>query len=64
MIVCFCNGLRESDVRAAARAGCNDVASCYASHGGQIQCGQCVCFAEAVIADVTAPQSHPLLAAE
>ncbi len=63
MIVCFCNGLRESQVRAAACAGHGDVGGCYAALGGAVQCGQCVCFAQSVIDDARNESATPLLLA-
>jgi bacterioferritin-associated ferredoxin len=65
MIVCFCNSLRESQVRAAAAAGHSDVPGCYAALGGHVQCGQCVCFAQSVIDDASNDRgARQLLAAE
>ncbi len=50
MIVCFCNELREKDVRAAARDGAGDsVESVYAHLGCRLQCGQCACYAQDLI---------------
>lgn len=50
MIVCFCNDLREKDVRAAARVTTGrSVESVYASLGCRLQCGQCTCYAQALI---------------
>jgi bacterioferritin-associated ferredoxin len=49
MVVCVCNGIREKDVRAAARAGCETPCSAYASLGRRARCGQCVPFARELI---------------
>jgi bacterioferritin-associated ferredoxin len=50
MVVCVCNAIREKDVRAAARRGCQDPCSAYASLGLRPRCGQCVPFARQIIA--------------
>lgn len=50
MIVCFCNDLREKDVRTAVRTTAGrSVESVYASLGCQLQCGQCACYAQELI---------------
>jgi bacterioferritin-associated ferredoxin len=51
MIVCLCNRLTENDVREAARAGAATPEAVYACHGGDVQCGCCLDYAEEVIAD-------------
>lgn len=53
MIVCICNRLTESDVRAAARAGATTPEKAYACHGCEVQCGCCLDYAEEVIAVAT-----------
>jgi bacterioferritin-associated ferredoxin len=50
MIVCVCNALREREVREAARSGCRDPLSAYATLGCRPRCGQCVPFARDLIA--------------
>ncbi len=50
MVVCVCNAIRETDVRAAARGGCQDPQSAYASLGRRPRCGQCFPFAREIIA--------------
>jgi bacterioferritin-associated ferredoxin len=49
MIVCVCNRLTESDVRAAARAGASTPEAAYACHGGEVLCGCCLDYAEEII---------------
>ncbi len=49
MIVCVCNAIRESEVRAAARAGATCPTSAYRSCGCKPRCGQCFPFARQVI---------------
>ena len=49
MIVCVCNRLTESDVRQAARCGANTPEAVYACHGGEVQCGCCLDYAQEVI---------------
>jgi bacterioferritin-associated ferredoxin len=49
MIVCICNRLTESDVRQAARAGAATPDAAYACHGGEVQCGCCLDYAQEVI---------------
>ena len=51
MIVCVCNGLREKQVRAKARACGGSVGQIYASLGCKAQCCQCLPFAREVIRD-------------
>lgn len=50
MVVCICNAIREKDVRAAARQGCDSPTSAYATLGRRPRCGQCVPFAREIIA--------------
>lgn len=50
MVVCICNAIKEGQVKAAARAGCADPLSAYASMGRRPRCGQCVPFAREIIA--------------
>ena len=49
MIVCNCNAIRERQVREAARTGCADPLSAYASLGRRPRCGQCVPYARQII---------------
>ena len=49
MIVCVCNRLTESDVREAARCGAATPEAAYACHGGDVQCGCCLDYAQEVI---------------
>lgn len=50
MVVCVCNGIREKDVRCAARQGACDPTSAYATLGRRPRCGQCFPFAREIIA--------------
>lgn len=54
MVVCVCNAIRECEVRKAARSGCRDPLSAYASLGRRPRCGQCVPFARQIIASEAA----------
>jgi bacterioferritin-associated ferredoxin len=49
MIVCSCNAIREDEIRVAARRGCADPESAYASLGCEPQCGACLCYAQEII---------------
>lgn len=49
MIVCVCNALAESEVRAAARAGANTTEEAYAKLGCEMQCGACLSYAQDLI---------------
>jgi bacterioferritin-associated ferredoxin len=49
LYVCFCNGLTERDIRAAARAGAVSVEDAYRRLGGEPVCRCCIEAAEAVI---------------
>ncbi|WP_419816382.1 (2Fe-2S)-binding protein [Glacieibacterium sp.] len=51
MIVCFCNALKEAQLRAAARGGAGHPVEAYASLGCKPRCGQCLPFAREVMAD-------------
>jgi bacterioferritin-associated ferredoxin len=50
MVVCVCNAIRESEVRAAARDGAVSACQAYRALGLQPKCGQCVPFAREIIA--------------
>lgn len=50
----MCNGIRESDVRRAVRAGSRDPHCAYARLDCAPQCGQCLDFADEVIHDEVA----------
>jgi len=54
MIVCVCNAIRESEVRAAARAGASCPTSAYRTRGAKPRCGQCFSFAREIIASEAA----------
>lgn len=49
MIVCVCNAIRETEVRAAARTGACSVGQAYARQGCKVKCGSCLPFARAII---------------
>ncbi len=49
MIVCSCNALRESQVRAVARQGIRCERQAYRALGCRPQCGQCLSFARKLI---------------
>ncbi|UYY58450.1 bacterioferritin-associated ferredoxin [Sphingomonas sp. S2-65] len=51
MVVCVCNGIRERDVREAARSGASSACQAYRSLGLAAKCGQCVPFAREIIRD-------------
>lgn len=59
MIVCHCNALRETQVRAVARECDGGVESVYARLGCEIECGGCVPYAELLIRE----ESRELVAA-
>ena len=50
MIVCVCNAIRESEVRAAARAGAACPTTAYKIRGAKPRCGQCFSYAREIIA--------------
>ncbi len=41
MILCSCNAIRETDIKAAARRGCPCPESAFRSLGCEFQCGSC-----------------------
>ena len=49
MIVCSCNRLTESDVRAAARNGAATPETAYACLGCEVECGCCLDYAQEII---------------
>ena len=49
MIVCSCNAIRETELRAAARRGCPCPDSAYRSLGCEMQCGSCRDYAAELI---------------
>ena len=49
MVVCICNAIRETEIRAAARSGCHTPCRAYASLGRQARCGQCGPYARQII---------------
>ena len=49
MIVCVCNRITESEVRAAARSGAATPEAAYACHGCEAQCGCCLDYAQELI---------------
>jgi bacterioferritin-associated ferredoxin len=49
MILCVCNALRESEVRAAARGQRACPVETYARLGARPQCGQCIPHARRVL---------------
>jgi bacterioferritin-associated ferredoxin len=57
MIVCSCNAIREEELRLAARQGHGvparqgggEVEAVYARLGCEVNCGQCVSFAQEII---------------
>jgi bacterioferritin-associated ferredoxin len=50
MFVCICNGIRETELRKAARDGATCPTSAYAMFGKRPRCGQCFSFARQIIA--------------
>lgn len=57
MIVCSCNAIREQELRLAARQGYDgaardgggEVEAVYARLGCEVNCGQCIPFAQEII---------------
>jgi bacterioferritin-associated ferredoxin len=49
VIVCICNGIRERDVRHAARNGATTPCAAYSALGQRARCGQCSQFAREII---------------
>ena len=58
MIVCICNRITESEVRAAARCGAKTPEEAYACQGCEIQCGCCLDYAQEVIDEERGRPSH------
>lgn len=53
MIVCFCRGLSESDLRAIVTAGAWTVDDVSAACGAGTDCGACRFVVEGVVAEAT-----------
>ena len=49
MIVCSCNRITESELRATARSGAPTTQAAYASLGCESQCGCCLDYAQEII---------------
>lgn len=49
MYICVCNGIRECELRGAARRFSGDVEETYAALGKQPNCGQCINQADAIL---------------
>lgn len=54
MIVCFCNALKEKEVRDAVRGGARSPQKAYRKLGCKFQCGQCMPLAQRIINNETA----------
>jgi bacterioferritin-associated ferredoxin len=62
MIVCICNAISESEVRALARAGARTPEEAYAALGHEPQCCSCLSYAQELIDKERAEQRAPLRA--
>ena len=51
MIVCVCNAISETEVRAAAARGCRSPEAAYATYDCEPQCGCCLDYAQDIIDD-------------
>ena len=51
MILCVCNAISENEVRDLARAGARTPEEAYEVLGHEPQCGSCLCYADALIAE-------------
>ena len=60
MFVCVCNRYRDSEIRAAARAGMTCPREIYSSLGKPPRCGRCLEFAATVIAEAQAGMPAPI----
>lgn len=49
MVVCICNAIREHQVRAVARNGCQTACQAYRALGCEPKCGQCAVVARAIL---------------
>lgn len=63
MIVCICNRITESDVRAAAREGAASPEAAYACSGCEVECGCCLDYAQDVIDEERGSRSRLRLVA-
>ena len=51
MYVCICNGIRQSELRTAARNCDHDAEAIYRALGRPLQCRQCIDDADEIIED-------------
>jgi bacterioferritin-associated ferredoxin len=51
MYICICNGIRERDLRGAARRGEGNAEMLYRTMGKIPQCRQCLDDADAIVAE-------------
>ena len=63
MIVCICNHITESEVRKAARSGCDSPETAYGCLGCEVQCGCCLDYAREVIDEARGKQPRLRLVA-
>lgn len=63
MYVCICNAIKESDLRRAARSNSGDAEEVYAAMGCQVNCGQCLMDAEAILFEERELAIQPAFAA-
>ena len=55
MYVCICNALTDKQIVSAIEQGARTVADAYKMLGVEVNCGQCICMAQDLIADVSRP---------
>ena len=49
MYICICNGIRESDLRAAVNSGTRNTRELFRLMGAKPKCGTCLRHAQAII---------------
>jgi bacterioferritin-associated ferredoxin len=52
MFVCICNGLRDAEIKAAARTGLTSAREIYRKLGKPARCGRCLEFADQLVDEV------------
>ena len=59
MYVCICNGVTDSQIRAAAEAGCDTVSELVMRTGCGSNCGGCLETAEKMLAEAKGARALP-----
>lgn len=59
MYVCFCKGIRDSDIRNAVAQGANSFSDVQKQLGIATQCGNCRCLTNTIVTDALENANSP-----